>query len=337
MDTAIDIIEQKGVKMKLSAKAVVKQHNALISAKHSLTPLQMKIICAVIGKLSEKDEDFKEYVFSIKDFFMISGPGNYKFFTESVKGILSKPLEIKTESGELLQCNWLAGAKSKAGVSKIRFHPDLKPYLLQLKQQFTVLKLEYILALDSIYSIRIYELLKQFEKLGFRQMELDELRWILEIPNSYKVSNIRIILDKAREEIALKTDISFTYKFIKFGIKFGWVKFTIREKKKGSTPIARRRKQALGEREEDTQTRQKESGSKEDKKEEPEPKKMAQKQAEEAPKELTDEEKAKRCYKQYQITKKCDLKSDKSFKAEYCKYCTLGIVAFLNELKKEGY
>ena len=192
----------------------------------------MKLILAVIGKLKENDKDFKDYIFSIKDFFGMSDEveGNYGFIRESIKGILSKPLEIKTEKG-LLQCNWLSGATSTKALVKLRFDPELKPYLLQLKQQFTTLKLEYLLKLQSIYSIRVYELLKQFEKLGFREMELDDLRWILEIPNSYKISNIRIILDKAREEIGQKTDISFTYKFEKFGAKFGWIRFTIRNKK----------------------------------------------------------------------------------------------------------
>ena len=222
--------------MGIDSKCLVKQHNSLISAKHGLTQVQMKIVLAVIGKIHKNDEDFKDYCFYIKDFMdIINEEGewqkNYAFIKESIKGILSKPLEIKTKEGHLL-CNWLSGAETEenSGLVKLRFDPALKPYLLQLKEQFTMFKLEYVLLLNSIYSIRVYELLKQFLNTGFKVITIDEFKNILEIPNSYTVINIKRLLNKIKTELSEKTDIEFDYKFEKIGKKFNLIKFFIKSK-----------------------------------------------------------------------------------------------------------
>lgn len=53
------------------------------------------------------------------------------------------------------------------------------PYLLQLKERFTRYELKNILYFKNKYSIRIYELLKQYEKIGKREINIKELRGYL--------------------------------------------------------------------------------------------------------------------------------------------------------------
>lgn len=53
---------------------------------------------------------------------------------------------------------------------------DLVPYLFGLKQQFTQYQLLDILAMKSVYSIRIYELLKSYAGLKKKVFELDDLK-----------------------------------------------------------------------------------------------------------------------------------------------------------------
>ena len=56
------------------------------------------------------------------------------------------------------------------------FDPKLKPYLLQLKDQFTSIALQYAIQLKSLYAIRIYELLKQYQRLKQRTLGLSNPR-----------------------------------------------------------------------------------------------------------------------------------------------------------------
>jgi plasmid replication initiation protein len=144
--------------------------------------------------------------------------------------LLSKPLEIKTDKGWLL-CNWLSSAESdkKEGYVDVCFDPKIKPYLLKLKECFTIYQLKNILFLHSAYSVRTYEMLKQFESTGIKTISVDELRDILRVSPNYTVGNItQRILKPAQKELKEHTDISFTYNFIKHGRRFTDITFKIK-------------------------------------------------------------------------------------------------------------
>ena len=64
-------------------------------------------------------------------------------------------------------------------VVEVEFSQKLMPYLLELKQQFTTYYLANVMALKSSYSIRIFELLKQYEKIGKRSISLENLRQLV--------------------------------------------------------------------------------------------------------------------------------------------------------------
>lgn len=60
------------------------------------------------------------------------------------------------------------------------------PYLLELKERFVQYNLGYILPLSSNYSIRLYQLLKEYEKLTRRTFTVKELQDLLQVPPSLK-------------------------------------------------------------------------------------------------------------------------------------------------------
>jgi len=59
------------------------------------------------------------------------------------------------------------------------------PYLTQLTQQFTAIVVKNVSALKRTYSIRIYELLMQFQKTGNRLIKIDDFRAMLGLDNKY--------------------------------------------------------------------------------------------------------------------------------------------------------
>ena len=109
-------------------------------------------------------------------------------------------------------------------------HERFREFVWDLSKWFTAYYLNNIAHLNSSFSIRIYELLKQFEDTGWRQLSIEDLRDKLLIDkNNYKLyGNFRqrIIL-VAQKELEEKTDIRFDFEEIKKGRKVVSIKFKI--------------------------------------------------------------------------------------------------------------
>lgn len=215
---------------------IVTQSNKLVEAKQKV-PLSMreqKLILTMISMIQPKDQDFKEYRISVKEFseMLDLKAVKYTAIKEIVKGLMSKVIEIPNESGGWLLVHWLSSAEYIDGQGEIAlaFSPKLKPYLLELQNQYTQYKLEIILGLDSGYSIRLYELLRQWHGIGHWECNVDLLREkVGAITKSYSLySNFKNkVLLHAITEINEKTDLKISFEEIKKGRKIDSIKFKI--------------------------------------------------------------------------------------------------------------
>lgn len=146
----------------------VRKANKLIQQSHyNLTTQQQKIIIYLISQIHPFDKEFKEYTFDIKDFCEVCGiddksGGNYTELKEQIKKIADKSSWIELNDDEETLVRWIEKPRIKknSGVVKIRLDEDLKPYLLQLKANYTQYDIIYTLSFKSKYSIRLYELIK---------------------------------------------------------------------------------------------------------------------------------------------------------------------------------
>jgi plasmid replication initiation protein len=177
-------------KEKIYEKNLVVKSNKVVEARYKLTVQEQRIILALTSMIKPEDKDFHTYRFTINQLMELTGVKGKAYYSqikEITKGLIEKSLTIKEPTGDL-QIGWLSSAKywDKEGSVDLCFSPKLKPYLLQLKSHFTQYQLENVAKLRSNYSIRIYELLKQYE--GTNQQErifnLDELRAILGIEDN---------------------------------------------------------------------------------------------------------------------------------------------------------
>jgi hypothetical protein len=101
-----------------------------------------------------------------------------------------------------------------SGYIEAKFNDDMKPFLLQLKRQFTMYRLQNFMQLSSQHSMRVYELIKMQEGLRYLCVSVEELREVLCCEHTYdRFSDFkRYVLERARTEIADTCDIYFTYK-----------------------------------------------------------------------------------------------------------------------------
>ena len=192
--------------------------NNLVEASYKLTTLEQKIILSVISKLNVTDKEFQSYTLGIKEFcelLEIEGTGKYTQLRKITLGLQKKVFEIQIEDS-IHQLNWFISTSyhKREGTVEFMFHPLLKPFLLELKNRFTSYSLGNVMKLKGSYAIRLYELLKQYEKIGERSFTLEDLRKKLGVDgssyNSYSNLKARAILP-AQEELAQQTDIQFDF------------------------------------------------------------------------------------------------------------------------------
>jgi plasmid replication initiation protein len=118
---------------------------------------------------------------------------------------------------------------------KVEINKNIVPLIKELNQQFTQYSLREFLSLNSKYGKRIYQMLKQYENIGKRTIELSDLREYLDCTNkSYdKMSNLdKKVLSKAKDDINSNTSLKVDYKKNKLGRNIKSIEFSIVESKK---------------------------------------------------------------------------------------------------------
>ena len=233
--------------IEVNGKLEVKKADIVVKARYKLNPLSLKFITTLISTIKKSDEINELYIFKVKDFqelIQLKRKDLYWAVKEALKELLEKPIYIpkpkSKNDNSFLILNWVASAEYKDGEGLIEFEISnkLRPYLLEAQEKFLKYKLENILPLKSSYSIRLYEILKDWYEMNKRYrnkaekiIKLDELREILEIPKSYQYSSHikKRILEKSQKELELYTDIVFDFEEIKTGKKITHLKLNIQE------------------------------------------------------------------------------------------------------------
>ena len=233
---------------------LVVKSNQLVEATYRLQAREMKLLACFIALLDKNDSEFREYTVRISDLVRIFEPdgkkwGNqYSDIKKLFENLHKSTFWIKNDQGEEVLLTWLDRPKVRRGSGEItfKFQEELKPFLLQLKESFTQYKLKYVTKLTSVYSIRLYELLKQYQSLEMRSFKLEELRDVLGL-NEKKGNKVvrkmgrfpdfrRYVLEIAQREINQKTDIDISYTTKKSGKKIAQIVFYIEKKAANNLP-----------------------------------------------------------------------------------------------------
>ena len=233
-------------------KRVVTQSNKLIEARYALSIGEQKIILLLISTISPEDKELKHYEMKVTDFAqMMNLKGNsvYERLNNSLDKLLSRVLHIPTDQG-YLKIGWVSSAEyvKQQGIIFLSFDKKLKPYLLELKEQFTKYDLFVVTQFQSTYSVRIYMLLKQYQKIGKREFALDDFRAILGIEeNKYKkfYDFRKRIINQAKKEFEAKnkesgnynSDISFDFEVIRTARTITRLRFIIKKQQHESQQL----------------------------------------------------------------------------------------------------
>lgn len=205
-----------------SKQHLVTKSNMLIHARQKLSLQERRLIYMFIACIKPDDKDFKMMRLNVREianYVGIDSKHYYQTVKELVINLQRKGVYIKKDKSSLY-VNWLASSEyyEKQGIVEIEFSQKMKPYLLQLKREYTKFKLDTVITLNSIYSMQIYELLKQdlFRKEAI--YKLSDLRYMFGLDDKtyVRISQFKSrILDRAQRDLKEHTDIEFTYDDIK--------------------------------------------------------------------------------------------------------------------------
>lgn len=119
-------------------------------------------------------------------------------------------------------------------IARIVFHPNMIPFISDLKEQFTKFNINDFFTFGSIYSFRIYLMMMQFKETGFCKISLSDLRKSLELQDKYDATKDfkKRVIDTAAKEINEKTPYKLTYDLLKTGRKFTHLELHFESKRK---------------------------------------------------------------------------------------------------------
>ena len=112
----------------------------------------------------------------------------------------------------------------------IEVKDKFKPFIFDVKENFTQHSFKEFLEMSSKYAKSGFIFASRWAPYGKEVVfPLDDVRMKFSVPKSYKWQDIkRQVLDKAKEEIEAKSDISFDYRPIKVGRSVGKVAFDLK-------------------------------------------------------------------------------------------------------------
>ena len=178
MQEQLEIKTEVGHFREIDDNALVKQDNELINTKWKMNINQTRVFLTAVSMIHTEDNEFIKYKISakqLKEMLELKGNSIYSQLETDIPKLMRTLITKKTKS-KIEWINVVSYASYENGDLYIKFSEEMKPYLLQLKEQFTVFKLKDVVNFKTKYSMRLAQCLFQFNSMGWRYFKLEELR-----------------------------------------------------------------------------------------------------------------------------------------------------------------
>lgn len=229
----------------LNTENYVVMANNLIKSKSKLSLNEIKLLRLTIMQVMATDNELMTYQIHIKELAKLIGLNDdahlYRTVQTMARHLLQEVVCIcseETKNWEMFQ--WCSSCRYREGIITIKLHDDLKPYLIQLKKNYTQYMVADILVLKSVYAIRIYELLREgfkgqkvyADNCAIVTLDVDTIRKATNTEEKYsQMGHFKVkVIDIAIKEINDKLSYHVTCEPIKNSRKIVGFKFKIESK-----------------------------------------------------------------------------------------------------------
>lgn len=214
---------------------IVKKRNELVRSKISISNAEgSRILASLIACVRHDDTQFKDtYRVPVKDFISDQGGGSYARIKAVCRKLAKATAEIEEPDPDgphpiLRLYTFFSSITYRKGVVEARFNQEMQPLLLDLQRCFTQYNLMEYLTLPSLYSQRLFEILKSWSNAPEVVLPVAELHRLLDTPPSFRANfkafRVRVI-EKAHKDIHDKTKLRFEWEPVKAGRSVEAIRF----------------------------------------------------------------------------------------------------------------
>ena len=186
----------KKAKNSISETAIVEKRNILNEIRNNSMSLQEKRFFSIyLAKINARDISTRVVKFPIIDFQRIMGlqSMNYTQIRANFTHLLQQVVTIPNENGRgftsfqlFKRCKLYQEEETGKWYVEIDAHDEALPLLFKYKQEYFTYEIWNALGVKSSNQLTMYELLKQYEKIGQREITVKELKILLGIaPDEY--------------------------------------------------------------------------------------------------------------------------------------------------------
>lgn len=202
---------------------LITKANDLISASYRLNLQEQRLLLAAIAQVDPRKPMPSKITVTAASFAEIYGvPIRFAYtnLKEAADSLYER--DIQTFDGKnRTRIRWVYKAAYAEGEGRVtlNFTVDVIPYLSMLNSKLTSYDLRRVANLNSMHSFRLFELLMQFKSTGVLVIEVEKLRILLDLGDSYKrFNNLRQrVITPSINEIMAKSGISITYETVTEG------------------------------------------------------------------------------------------------------------------------
>ena len=187
------------IKLEHPTQLTVVKSNKIIEASYLLSLVEQRVLLACIAQIDAKNSMTDQYRFEVtaSEIVDLAGLRNitnaYQGLKKASEKLYSRSIIIDDPDPDnpditYRKTRWISSIDYIPGQGKLilSFSFGIIPYLSQLSREFTKYKLQHVTKFESVYSIRLYELLVQWSSAGQREIEVEWLKRQFQVTEKYK-------------------------------------------------------------------------------------------------------------------------------------------------------
>ena len=224
--------------MKKPTSPLISKDNRLIEAAYKLTLDEQRLLLAVMAvvdthpsKPVAKAETPVEITASeITGLLSVSADGAYKLLQAAAERLYERSVIIDYPDSNpnpddpditRTRTRWVSAIDylPKRGSVRLFLASKIIPYINQLGGAYTSYRLQHVAQMTSVYAIRLYELLVQWQMQGEREVEIEWLKRQFMVPENYsRIFDLKKrVIQPAVDQINEHSNLWVKYSQKKFG------------------------------------------------------------------------------------------------------------------------